>query len=199
MKSTIILAILLLLCSCATKRTKFSDKNMRIMIDPVGLSMSDYSNLQTALVKTDAWVVLDRARGLAAIKNEQEELHRTSHDRYDRSEKFAHWGKLYGVGAVVVAHSECHNRPNQWNTTELANYCKLYLNLVDANTGEVIVAVNGEDKAEFMTSPEWDDVAEELVEVYPRYFKNVELHEKLLEYKRESEMNSDKMDRRNNR
>lgn len=199
MKSTLIVAILLSLCSCATKRTKFSDKNMRIMIDPVGLSMSDYSNLQTALVKTDVWVVLDRARGIAAIKQEQENLHRDEHDRYDRSEKFAHWGKLYGVGAVVVAHSECHNRPNQWNVTELANYCKLSLNLVDANTGEVIVAVNDENKADFMTSPEWNDVAEELVDAYPKYFKKVELHENLIEYKRESEANSDKMDRRNGR
>jgi hypothetical protein len=169
------------------------------MVDPSGISMTDYANLQTALVQTNVWTVLDRARGIAAIKHEQEQLHKYNHDRYDPREKFAHWGKLYGVGAVVVAHSECKNRPNQWNVTELKNYCRLFLNLVDANTGEVIVAVNGEDKAEFMSSPEWDDVVEELVEVYPKYFKDVELHEKLLEYKEESLQNSNKMDRRNNR
>ncbi len=199
MKSTIILVTLLFLCSCATKRTKYSDKNMRIMVDPSGISMTDYTNLQTALVQSNVWTVLDRARGIAAVKNEQEQLHKYNHDRFDPREKFAHWGKLHGVGAVVVAHSECQNRVNQWNVTELRNYCRLFLNLVDANTGEVIVAVNGDDKAPFMSSPEWDDVVEELVEVYPKYFKDVELHEKLLEYKEDSLQNSNKMDRRNNR
>ena len=199
MKSILIIAVLFTLASCATKRTKFSDKNMRIMVDSSGLNMSDYTSLQTALVQSNVWTVLDRSRGLAAVKNEQEQLHQYNSDRYEPSEKFAHWGKLYGVGAVIVAHSECHNRPNQWNTTELSNYCRLFVNLIDANTGEVIVAVSGNDKASFMSNPEWGDIVEELVDSYPKYFKEAKLHEKLLEYKEDSLQNSNKMDRRNGR
>lgn len=199
MKTIIIIATMFILCSCATKRTKYSDKNMRVMVDPSGLNMTDYTNLQTALVQSNVWTVLDRSRGLAAVKTEQERLHQHDHDRHDPREKFAHWGKLYGVGAVIVAHSECHNRPNQWNITELRNYCRLFLNLVDANTGEVIVAVNDEDKAPFMSNPEWDEIVEGLVDAYPKYFEKMKLNDKLLEYKEESLQNSNKQDRKNNR
>lgn len=193
------LVLLVMLASCATKRTRYSDKNMRVMVDPNGLSHTDYMNLQSALVQANIWTVLDRSAGLQAVKKEQENLHQTQHDRYEDQEKFAHWGKLYGVGAVIVAHSECQNRPNTWNITELKNYCRLFINLVDANTGEVIVAVQEEDSAPFMARPEWDDAVAELGDEYPKYFKEVKLHDKLLEYKQESKVVAEKMHRRNNR
>lgn len=196
MKSTILLVLLLTLVSCASKRTKYSDKNMRVMIDTEGLDMADYNNLQSALVRSNVWTVLDRSRGLAAVKREQEELHKYNHDRYDAREKFAHWGKLYGVGSVIVGHSECHNRPNTWNMSQLKNYCKMYLSLVDANTGEVLVSVNGEDAADFMARPDWSDLVAELIETYPKYFEEKQTDQRLLDYKKESLANSNKMDRK---
>lgn len=199
MKSSIILIVLLTLCSCATKRTKYSDKNMRIMVDPTGLDNRTYMRVQTALVRSGVWTVLDRSDGLRAAIREQNELHKNNHDRYDAREKFAHWGKLFGVGAIVVAHKDCENRLATWNNTELKTYCNLFINLIDANTGEVIVAVQDEDDAEFLGQPSWEDIIEDLVEVYPKYFKDEKLHEKLVEYKEESLENSNKMDRRNNR
>ncbi|MGE0634516.1 MAG: hypothetical protein AB7O96_19020, partial [Pseudobdellovibrionaceae bacterium] len=56
--------------STPEKRTKFSDKNMRLMIDPASITPENYARLQTALVSQDMWVVLDRAAGLEAIKKE---------------------------------------------------------------------------------------------------------------------------------
>lgn len=199
MKTVLIIFTLLILCSCATRRTRLSDKNMRVMIDPSGITATDYASIQRALVSSNMWTVLDRSRGLASAKREQEQLHKYSHDRYDRMEKFAHWGKLYGAGSVIVAQSECHNRPNPWNITTLKNYCQLYLSMVDTNTGEVIVSSKVEESADFMASPDWSEVVEELADAYPTHFKEEKLHQRLLDYKEESAANSDKMDRRNNR
>lgn len=196
MKSVLIIFTLLILCSCATKRTRLSDKNMRVMIDPTGISQTDYASIQNALVRSNMWTVLDRDRGLASIKKEQNNLHVYEHNRYARQEKFAHWGKLYGAGSVIVAQSECQNRPNPWNITTLRNYCKLFLSMIDTNTGEVIVSSTVEESAPFMASPDWSDAVEELADAYPTHFKEEKLHQRLLDYKEESAANSDKMDRR---
>jgi hypothetical protein len=199
MKTSMIIFTLIILCSCATKRTRLSDKNMRVMIDPSGINGTDYASIQRALVSSNMWTVLDRSRGLASAKREQEQLHKYSHDRYDRKEKFAHWGKLHGAGSVIVAQSECHNRPNPWNITTLRNYCQLYLSMVDTNTGEVIVTSKVEASADFMASPDWSEAVEKLADAYPTHFREEKLHQRLLDYKEESAANSDKMDRRNGR
>lgn len=200
MKSTIILAALLILCSCSsTKRTKYSDKNMRIMVDPSGLDSRTYARVQTALARTGVWTVLDRASGLRAAMREQNQLHVYNHDRYAAREKFAHWGKLYGVGAIVVASQDCQNRVATWNNTMLKTYCNLFINLIDANTGEVIVAVEDEDDTNFLGQPDWNEIVEMLVEAYPKKFEKEVLDERLVEYKEESFQHSNKMDRKNSR
>lgn len=189
MKIIFILSILLVLTSCSTQRqrTKFSDKGMRVMINPEGLAREDYMNISTNLVMADVWTVVDRSSGIRAIKREQEETHKQNYDRYDNKEKFAHWGKLYGVGSVVVAQSECRNRPNPWRVNETRNFCRLYLNLIDTNTAEIIVGVNVEADAPFMTRPDWNEAVEKLAEAYPKFFKREKLEKELLEYKEESE------------
>ena len=45
---------------CATPRTKWSDKNMRVMIDPTAIDQHDYFKLQKSLVQTDKFTVVDR-------------------------------------------------------------------------------------------------------------------------------------------
>lgn len=186
MKSLIIVLLPILLASCSSvKKTRYNDKNMRVMVNPENIQSMDYASIQSSLVQSNMWTVLDRSAGIRAIKKEQEELHVNSPKRYNDMEKFAHWGKLYGVGAIIVANSECQNRPNTWNVTELKNYCNLYLSLIDANTGEVIASVNDEQSANFMQRPNWKEAVEKLTEIYPE-IKKQKVEDKLFKYKVES-------------
>lgn len=159
---------------------------MRVMINPEGLSEVEYMDIQNKLVEAGTFTVVDRARAIRAIKIEQNEIHVDNKDRYEDREKFAHWGKLYGVGSVIVAHSDCQNRPNAWRVNELKNYCRLFVSLVDTNTGVVMVSASDEYKAEFMQRPSWEGAVEKLTEAYPKYFESEKLHDRLLEYKDES-------------
>ena len=187
MKNLSIILLLLITTACSTQRTKFSDKNMRVMINPDGLTEVEYMDIQNRLVEIGTFTVIDRSRAIEAIKKEQNEIHMDNRDRYENREKFAHWGKLYGVGSVIVAHSDCQNRPNAWRVNELRNYCRLFISLVDANTGEVLVSANDEYKAEFQQRPSWEDAVVKLTEAYPKYFSEHKLDNKLIEYKNESE------------
>ena len=120
--------------------------------------------------------MIDRAQGMQAVIKEQERLHRNQTDRFEDKEKWAHWGKLYGVGAIVVAHAQCYKNKTWWNNTQSRNYCQQFLSLVDANTGEVIVAVEGANdapdtiEAQFQVAPDWDEVTQKFVESYPKEY-----------------------------
>lgn len=185
--SLLTIGLVLQSCSTTEKRTRFSDKNMRIMIDPASISPENYARIQTALVQQQMWVVLDRAAGLEAIKKEQQELHRTSIDRYEDKEKYAHWGRLYGVGAVVVAHAQCFQKKGFWTST-VNTYCDQFINLIDANTGEVIVAVEGGEYAEDSSvAPDWKEIVSKLANIYPTHFDRVPASERMEIYKKESE------------
>lgn len=181
--------VLILAAGCSTpeKRTKYTDRNLRIMIDPASVSPDNYARIQTALVSQEMWVVLDRSAGLEAIKHEQEELHRTSSDRYDDRQKWAHWGKLYGVGAVVVAHAQCFNKKS-WYDPKGQYYCSQFINLLDSNTGEVILGVEGGEFTEGPeVAPDWKAVTQKLADAYPKEFKRVPTSERIENYKAESE------------
>lgn len=182
------LFLLFLLFSCASSppRTKFSDKNMRIMLHPKGINAGHYASIQSALVQSDVWVVLDRGEGLKALKEEQETIHRKESDRYEDREKFAQWGRLYGVGAIVLAHAQCSNRPHEWRQNELYTYCTQYLNLVDANTGEVVASVDSKNNAPYGENPDWKEIVQKLVDIYPKYFTKNLITERLEKYKEES-------------
>jgi len=177
---------LAVLASCASKpRTKFSDKSMRILIDADSVEPSDYIKIQTALVKTGAFAVIDRAKGFSAIKREQERAHRDQIDRFSDRDKYAHWGRLYSVGAVVVGHAQCHMKQSGWSGQ--VTYCQQFLNVIDSNTGEVIVAVEGGNDAELGTRPDWDEITDKLVQNYPKYFVSNPKTKELNEYQDESE------------
>ena len=175
-------------CSSAPeKRTKYSDRTKRIMIDPATISPENYARLQTALVQQEMWVVLDRAAGLEAIKKEQETLHRTSTDRYEDRNKFSLWGRLYGVGAVISSHSQCFLKKS-WYDPKGEYYCSQFLNLIDANTGEVILGVEGGEYTDGPDAPpDWKVIAGKLAEAYPKEFKRVPTSERMDNYKAESE------------
>ena len=190
-KINIIILVLMLLYSCSNTekyRTRFTDKNMRLMVDPASLSTENYIRLQTSLVQQQMWTVLDRKAGLEAIKKEQDELHKKSQDRYLDKEKFAHWGKLYGVGAVIVGHTQCFFKMKWFSVNLKDYYCDQMLNLVDANTGEVIIGVEGGQYTEgHNVAPDWKELVSKLADAYPKEFIRQPSSEKFELYKSESE------------
>ena len=83
MKYFLLVALLIISsCSSPEKRTKFSDKTMRIFLYPRSLKSNDYVRLQSALIKADVWTVLDRRDGYTATLREQERQHRHKSDRF---------------------------------------------------------------------------------------------------------------------
>lgn len=181
-------------CASTEKRTKWTDKSMRVLIDPDSLSSDDYVAVQTALFKEGSFTVVDRSKGFKAIKTEQERTHRTEQDRYADKDKWAHWGKLFGVGAIVVGHSQCYRAKAFLSMHPVVNRCKQFLSLVDSNTGEVIVAVDAEsdkpggvDSGSFNAPSDWTEAVQRLVDAYPRDFKPQYYSEKLEHYRDVSE------------
>lgn len=167
---------------CSTARTKWTDRTMRVMIDPDSIPASQHVALQQALVEQGKWFVVDRAVGYRAIKTEQERLHRTEEDRYEDREKWSHWGKMYGVGGIIVGAIQCKNQQSFWGNWYQT--CNQFLSIVDANTGEVIAAIQtrkSSGDAEFV--PEWDDAVDKLANAYPSHFNGVKTSERLEQYR----------------
>ncbi len=170
-------------CSSAViKRTKFSDKSMRIMIDPDSFEVEEHVRLQHALVDSGKWAVIDRGRGMKAIQKEQERLHRDQVDRFDDRQKWAHWGKLYGVGGVVVGHIQCTKKMNFWMTS-WKNDCQQFINLIDSNTGEVITAIEHRDEFDADLGSNWAIAVDKLNSAYPKDYRSQGIkHGKLVQY-----------------
>lgn len=185
-KLLFILAIILSACSSKEVRTKFTDKNMRLMIDPDKVDEAQHVRLQTALVRSDRWTVIDRKDAYSAIKKEQDREHRQDNDRFSDEEKWAQWGQLYGVGAILVPHVDCYLTQNLW-TLRYSKHCVQFLRLVDANTAEVVLAVEGKSDAPEHDTPDWYDLVEKLGDEYPEFFSEVKISERLERYKKQSE------------
>lgn len=201
------LAFFVVSCSSVQKRTKWTDKNMRLMIDPNSLSAESYVAVQTALVKDGTFTIVDRSAGFNAVKREQERTQRSEEDRYADKEKWAHWGKLYGVGAIVVGHATCYRAKPFFSQYNYVARCNQYLSIVNANTGEVIVAVQGQEDSpmlledgSFSTPATWQDITEQLISAYPKYYKPEQYSEGVQKYrdlseeeaKRQREISSEK-------
>ena len=199
MKYLLFGSIIFLIASCSSKpiRTKWADKNMRVALDADSVSTDDYVSIQTALVKEGRFMVIDRNIGYKAIKVEQERLHRKEEDRYSDKEKWAQWGKLYGVGAIVVAHSQCYRTTKFFSSSLYTNVCKQFLSLVDANTGEVISAVdnladspasgNNFGSESFKVATDWTEAVEKFVDAYPKDYKPQYYSEGIKNYQNVSE------------
>lgn len=164
------------LTACSSlKRTKWTDKNMRVAVDCQRLEDAQCAQLKYSIVNSGAFTVVDRDAGMIAIQKEQERLHRKQIDRFDDKEKWAFIGKMYGVGSVVIANVQCQQENNFWNMAQNRQRCQQNLAMIDTNTGEVLVAVRGENTgtASYDRSymvPDWDDTVETLVKKYPKKF-----------------------------
>ena len=178
------LAILLLLfTSCTTTRVRdrFNDPQYRVMVlADRGVPESTYVQVQTALIETNRFFVVDRARGFRAIKAEQNLIHKLEGDRFDDPEKFSWYGKMYSVGALIVPSEQCFPVSGFFIRNKRID-CRQYLTAIDTSTGEVITAVQylaeGEGPLE---KPTWDEALDKLVKAFPvtwepkRYDKRME-------------------------
>jgi len=173
---------------CATTRTKTTDKAMRVMVDP-RLGAETTMEIQTALIQNDAFTVVDRSKGYAVIKQEQDRTQKEEVDRFEDKEKWSHIGKMYGVGAVVVGSSKCTVESSFINRMKRFKRCSQILSIIDANTGEIITSVknkvDGESSYSFPEDASWDDTVLALVESFPKTFK--QSTESLEKFKEESE------------
>lgn len=162
-------------CS-SVPRDKWTDKGMRVMIDPDSIDEENYVQIQRSLVQQGKFTVVDRSRGIKAIKKEQESTHRKEEDRYEDKEKWSHWGKLYGVGSIIVAHVQCRKEHAAFNRKRIYLECRQLLSMVDSNTGEVFVAVEGKNDGPSTYDlsyivPDWNDTVEKMVDSYPADFR----------------------------
>ena len=126
-----------------------------VHVPPDSIPADHHVMIQQALVDSGKWFVVDRSSGFKAIKSEQQRLHRDEADRYEDREKWAHWGKMYGVGGIVVAQAQC-KKEQGWLLGRWYQVCRQFLSIVDANTGEVITAIQNDaesDEADFF--PKW--------------------------------------------
>lgn len=189
MKTVIFFLLAGFITGCSsTPRTKWSDKSMRVMIDPDSIDEENYVQVLQALVQSEKFTVVDRSRGWKAAKKEQERLHQGSEaGRYEDKEKWAHWAKLYGVGAIVVANAQCQKANAFLSQTKTKLYCMQHLHMVDANTGEVIVAADGDNDGpstygrEYIM-PDWNEVVGKLVESYPKNYTSQAYTKEVLDY-----------------
>lgn len=172
---TFIFLALTTLCDCSSHpRTKWTDPSMRVMVDPYSLSASDYIRIVNALQQSGKWFVVDRRDGLRAIIKEQNMLHRTHVDRFKDEEKYAMWGRLFGVGAVVTGHVQCAVQKGFFSDS---TRCVQNLAIVSANSGQVITTSENESSDAEMSydgdiriASDWTDAVEKLNNAFPKEF-----------------------------
>lgn len=192
MKTTILLVLATLtLASCSSgqvkERTKWTDKGMRVMIDPDSIGEENYVQIQNALVNSGKFTVVDRAQGLKAMKKEQETTQRVETDRFADKEKWSHWGKMFGVGSIIVAHTQCRREHSMFNRNKMLLNCDQFLSMVDSNTGEVFVSVKGNSEGEASFDlgymyPSWDKTVDTMVEAYPKNYRPENYSKEVITY-----------------
>ena len=153
---------------CAHK-TYLNDKNMRVMVDDSHLDIYNTQKLQAQLIKTKMFEVVDRGAAWNSLKKEQENQWVDEKYRYEESEKYAHWGKLYGVGAVLAPTFYCIVKQSIWRPGSRIKACTQMLNMVDANTGRIIASENTEGAYDSHEILDWEDIIDKLYDAYSDY------------------------------
>lgn len=185
MKKLIIVLTALSLSACATSRTRSSDPVMRVTVDAQSMTKEIYTRLVHSLVSSGKFIVVDRGDGFKAVAHEQEMQH--TNTRFGENEKYALWGKLFGVGGIFVGSEKCKNASSIFRITAK---CLEDLTLINASTGEIMAAADGYAYSDNIIEPDWDDVVDKLIASYPRVFVDkhdpnltVKYDKSLLEYR----------------
>lgn len=169
-------------CSSKPVMTKLNSPVMRIAIDSDSIPNDQYIRLQTALAGSGKWIIVDRGDGYRAIKKEQERLHQDEPDRFDTREKYARWGKMYGVGGIVVANLQCERKSKFFSGPYLQ--CLQSISLVHANTGEVLASIelSADSEPGWNATPAWEDSVDKFNKSIPKQIEHKE-EQALIDYK----------------
>ncbi len=194
----LIFLLVLAACSSENTRLKTTDKSMRVMIDPDSVTDGDYMRVQMELVQSDKFIVVDRGPGYRSVKREQEREHRQDNERFENKAKYAQWGKMYGVGAVILPFTDCRIKQNVF-TGRRSKRCHEYLQIIDSNTTEIIASVSADESCSEFDTAEWHDVVEKLVDAYPTRFEEFKKSKRLISYEAESEQIAVKEQEKNER
>lgn len=193
-----LIPLLVLLMACSSTPTKYNQRVMRIMVDPDSLPQTHYIRVVQSLMQSGKWTVVDRARGWQAVKEEQQRLHKDEHDRYEDEEKWAMWGKMYGVGGVVIANAQCEQRYTRLIHSEYLA-CLQTLSLVDSNTSEIIMSISHEqegDVGQIYIPPSWDGAVASFNKSFPSGYKAKNYESNLKEYAQDAKKNAEENKKR---
>lgn len=198
-KLTMVLALGTLLVGCATPRTKDTDPSMRVMVDPDSIEKGHYVRLVNALQQSGKYIVVDRADAFKAAKKEQDFQYTDGDQRVDTRERYATYGKMYGVGGVVVGKAQCS--PSTRFMSYQGDYdCVQNLSIVDARSGEIIATAEftteGEGQflyGEMKVAPAWDEAVQQLNDNFPKKYVKRSRHEKIVEREDEAEQVTQQM------
>lgn len=185
------LLLIPILCNCAGKpRTKWTDPAMRVMVDPDGLHARDYIRIVKALKSSGKWFVVDRRDALRQIFKEQKMIHRDRSDQFLDQEKYSIWGRLHGIGGVVVGRVDCGRRGGFWGPW---THCKQYLAIVSANSGEVIAAAEAENddaqmdySGDIQIGSDWTDAVSALNDAFPKDYEKLQYSEDMQMFREEA-------------
>lgn len=173
--AAIAVAFLLLLSSCASGpkvvRSKETDAQLRVFVDP-DILPEHHVQIVRALVQTGHYDVVSRNEAFTAVLREQERQHGFSARRYNPKERWAWVQEFYGASAVISARPTCVQKQS-W-TGRWKHFCKQEISLINASTGQVIVAVAGENEEDYVAAysvPDWDAVVQKMTDEYPKYFE----------------------------
>lgn len=198
-KAGIAIHLVVSLLGCATPRTKHTDPAMRVFVDPDSLDKKNLPRLKAALQAFGNWIVVDRDAGYNAMNKEQDRQYKDSENRIDQRERYAIWGKQYGVGGVITASSQCSaSKRFLANRTDFD--CIQNIQVMDAKTGEVLATAEGLGTdgsffyAEMNIAPSWTETVEKLNESYPKYFERIKKSEAILAREHEADLASIKME-----
>lgn len=198
-KAGIGITLVVSLLGCATPRTKHTDPAMRVFVDPESLDKKNLPRLKAALQASGNWIVVDRDAGYNAMNKEQNRQYKDSENRIDQKERYAIWGKQYGVGGVITASSQCSaSKRFLANRTDFD--CVQNVQVMDAKTGEVLATAEGLGTdgsffyAEMNIAPSWTETVEKLNESYPKYFERIKKSEMILAREHEADLASKKME-----
>lgn len=175
-----------LVSGCSTARHRDNSPELRVMVDAESVDAISRMQIQSFLLKSGRFYVVDRAEGLSAAVKEQNMLHRDHAERFSPEEKYALWAKLYGVGGVVVAKSSCTKLAG-WMAYTYYLHCVQILTLVDATTGEILASEVHEADGEyhvFNSPPSWADAVEKFVDAVPKTYREPEYSGRLVAHRK---------------
>lgn len=175
MKTLLLVSFFLVLFGCSSlKRTKYSDTVHRVYVDNQGAKPEMYYPVQHAIFRTEKFFVVDRAQGFESLKQEQLDEWKSQADRFEGSQRYAEYGKLYGVGGVIVPTLYCHPDDDEFDCAQL-------LSLIDTTTGQVVATGAAKLHIENLSQLSWDECAQSLVDNFPEYFDTREKEKRLKE------------------